>query len=112
MTTQTWDKMVPDSATPMTGIPIEWHQYIQENIPVHKKVVETAEDGVTVTLPSAFASIISDVSEYAVQCQRQSSSVSGGDVYPTEKTTTDFKIENSGSAYGEPVLVMVYWMKS
>jgi hypothetical protein len=107
---ETWSKFVPDSASPPTAIPLTYHKYLQQNIPVYKALILTASGGTTVSLPAAFTSQISSTAEYGVQLTKQSFDPNGGELYISDKTTSGFKVRNSGSYYGESVLVTVFWI--
>lgn len=108
---QTWAKYVPDTETPLVAIPLAWHLLIQENIPVYKTLVTTASGGVAVSLPAAFTAQISAATAYAVQMTKQTTDPDGGELYVSDKTTSGFRVRNTGSAYGETVLICVYWLR-
>jgi len=109
MAAEIWTKTVPATAG-TTAIPLTFWQLIQETIVVHKALVVTSSGGTTVNLPAAFTSEISTAAEYGVQLTKQSFNAGGGEIYADSKTTADFKVMNSGGAYGETVLVVVFWI--
>lgn len=112
MAAKVWAKHVPDSATPLTARPLEYDQLVQESIPVYKALITTAEGGVAVSLPAAFTAQISAATEYGVSFSKQTFDPDGGEIVikTGTKTTSGFTVQNTGSSYGESVLVVVYWL--
>lgn len=109
MAASVWTKTVP-ATSGTTAIPLAFWQLIQESIPVHKSIITTIAGGVSISLPAAFTSNISTAAEYGVQLTKQTVDPAGGELKVTNKTTSGFKVENMGSAYGETVLVTVFWL--
>ena len=105
----TWTKSVPTTAG-TTVVPLAFWQLIQEAIPVHKALITTAGGGVSVSLPAAFTAAISAATEYGVSLTKQTTDPNGGELKITNKTTAGFKVENTGTAYGESVLVVVFYL--
>jgi len=108
MAAAVWSKYVP--ATAGDPIPLAWHTLLQEAIPVYKALIVTASGGTAVSLPAVFTAQISAATQYGVSLSKQTFDASGGELYISDKTTSGFKVQNSGSAYGESVLVVVYWL--
>lgn len=108
---QTWTKTVPDTAG-NTPVPLAFWQLLQEAIPVYKTLITTAEGGVTVNLPAAFASVIASAAEYGVSLTKQTVVADAGELHVDSKTTSDFVVSNTGTAYGESILVVVFWLPS
>ncbi len=109
MAAQTWTKTVPATAG-TTAIPLAFWQLIQEAIPVYKALITTADGGVTVNLPAAFTAQIATAAEYGVTMTKQSVDARGGELQISNKTTSSFKVVNTGSAFGESVMVLVHWL--
>lgn len=107
---QLWEKYVPDSATPLMARPLEFDQLVQESIPLYKALITTAEGGVSVSLSAEIQAVLTGVTKYAVSLTKQTFDPDGGELYISNKATTGFKVNNSGSAYGESVLVIVWWL--
>jgi hypothetical protein len=104
-----WSNWVPASASHLTPIPLAYHTYIQQNLPVHKEIVTTALAALTVTLPTAFASLIAtDVTKYAVSTHLQTALGAPGQFEITKGATT-FTVAYSGQV-GESVLILVWYM--
>ena len=108
MAAQIWENYVP--ATSGAPIPLDYHQLLQEAIPVHKALIVTASGGTAVSLPTAFTAVLSAATQYGVSLTKQTFDAGGGELYISNKTTASFKVQNSGSVYGESVLVVVYWL--
>ena len=108
MAAAVWSKYVP--ATAGAAIALAWHTLIQEAIPVYKVLIVTSTGGTAVSLPAAFTSEITAAAQFAVSLSKQTFDSSGGELYISDKTTSGFKVQNSGSVYGESVLVVVYWL--
>ena len=106
---ETWTKTVPSTAG-TTLVPLAFWQLIQEAIPVYKALITTSAGGVTVNLPAAFTDAISAATEYGVSLTKQTVDPNGGELKVTTKTTASFKVENTGTGYGESVLVVVFWL--
>lgn len=109
---ETWAKHVPDSESPLVAIPLTWHKLLQQAIPVHKALITTAPIGVVVPLPAAFTAQLSSAAQYGVVLTKQSFDPNGGELYVSDKTTSGFRVRNSGSTYGESVMVCVFWLPS
>ena len=109
MSAQTWIKTVPATAG-TTAIPLTFWKLIQESLPVYKARVTTVAGGVAVPLPAAFTAVISSANEYGVQHSKETFDPDGGEIKITNKTTSGFKVENTGETYGEIVFITVYWI--
>ncbi len=110
MAAQPWIKLAPATVTPYVRKTIAYELLVQESVPVKKTLITTIAGGVTVSLPAAFTAIIATAAEYAVSLTKQTFDAGGGELKVTNKTTSSFKVENTGSAYGESVLVIVWWL--
>ena len=109
MAAQTWTKSVPATAG-TTAIPLAFWQLIQDSLPVVKQLITTQAGGVTITLPAAFTAAITTDAEFGIGLTKQTVLPRGGELNITNKSTGGFKVENTGSEYGESVLVVVYWL--
>lgn len=112
MAAQVWSKMVPDTAAVAVPKPLAWDLLVQQMIPVYKVLITTVAGGVAVSLPAAFTAAITGVGEYGVSFSKQTFDPAGGEISikPGTKTTSGFTVINNGEAYGESVLVVVYWL--
>lgn len=109
-----WDNYVPDAVTPLTAVPLAWHQLIKQNLPVLVTTVTTTETtGAAVTLPTAFTTLIeaeSGVDNYVVQLSYATNTASQGALYIANKTTSGFDVMNDGTAWGDTVVVTVFYV--
>ena len=109
---QAWKKYAPDSATPAVAKPLEYDLLVQESIPLYKALITTASGGTQVLLPQDVRDVLDTAANYGVSLTKQTFDPDGGELYISDKATTGFKVKNSGSAYGESVLVIVWWLPS
>ena len=108
-----WINAVPDSIDGKQTVPLNLWKLIQKNIPVQMGMVTTIAGGVVVALDAAFAAEIAltGIDSYRVLLTKQSFMEGGGEVVAedADKSTTQFKITNKGSEYGENVFYVVFW---
>jgi hypothetical protein len=109
-----WDNYVPDAVTPLTAVPLAWHQLIKQNLPVlTTRVTTTQTTGAAVSLPAAFTTILeaeSGVDSYAVLLSYETNTSSQGNLYIANKTTSGFDVMNDGTAWGDTVVVTVFYL--
>lgn len=113
MAAQVWTKHCPDTKPAiLVPKPFEWELLVQQMIPVYKALITTVAGGVAVSLPAAFTAAITGVGEYAVSFSKQTFDPAGGEISikAGTKTTSGFTVINNGDAYGELVLIVVYWL--
>ena len=109
-----WEYDVPSSVLPLADMPLAMFQLLQQQIPVLVTEVVTVSGGRSVSLPGAFTDVIAAVggggpTAYSVSLSKQTYQPDGGELYISDKTNFGFKVQNSGSGYGETVLVAVFW---
>lgn len=111
----TWAKYVPDSVTPLTAVPLAWHQLIQSNLPpLITRVTTTETTGAAVSLPAAFTAVLEagdGVDDYTVLLSKETWTADSGELYIANKTTSGFSVMNTGSSFGDYVAVSVIWLR-
>lgn len=109
-----WVNYVPDAVTPLTAVPLAWHQLIKQNLPIMTTRVTTTETtGAAVSLPADFTTLIeaaSGVDSYVVQLSYETNQANQGNLYIGNKTTSGFDVFNDGSVWGDYVVVTVFYL--
>lgn len=108
----TWAKHVPDTADPPVARTLAYDLLLQQNIPVHIELVNTASGGTTVSLPAAFVTQIDgDESQYHVAHSKQTFAANCGDLYIEKDGAAEtFKLRAADETTPVSVLVMVFWI--
>ena len=112
MSNPSWAKYVPDTETPVTPIPLEYHRFVGSSVPALKGITTTQSGGRSISLPAAFASYVSTygTAAYMVVLTKQTFLPGGGELYIANKTTSGFTVMNSGSTFGEEFAYVVFWL--
>jgi hypothetical protein len=109
-----WLNAVPTTIDGRQAVPLALWQLMQANIPVLMGIATTVAGGVVVALPVAFTAQLNagaGINDYRVMLAKQSFKPNGGDphVLSADKTTSQFKIQNSGTEYGDVIFYIVFW---